>query len=109
LNHNLTKTAVGLLKLRQPDHKYLGRNMLMHHVILSNQLKTSTPKIEAIVKKAMEYSALGAKIIGSGGGGCVCILCEPSKKKTILEVLNQEVGVKTYEVEVSEGAYNLNL
>ena len=108
-NHQITQEATNLIKSGTPDYKTLGQLISDHHLVLKELLKITTPKIDRIVDAAIGAGALGAKIIGSGGGGCVCILCEDSKKDAILEVLNDQINAKSYEVFISDGAHTLNL
>lgn len=108
-NHEITKSVSDSFQLGTLTSPEVGQQMYKHHKLLKDLLKITTPKIDQIVNAAMETGALGAKIIGSGGGGCVCILCDASQKERILAVLNNQVGAKSYEVNLSQGAYTLNL
>jgi len=51
------------------DHNRFGRLLSAQHAVLRDYLQTSTPKIERMIRAALEAGALGAKINGSGGGG----------------------------------------
>lgn len=53
----------------------LGKNMLKSHEILKN-LTVSCQKLDKFVEIAMENNALGAKLTGSGRGGCMIALCQ---------------------------------
>jgi galactokinase len=108
-NHQITLEAAALINSGKSDYKTLGQLMSDHHLVLKELLQITTPKIDRIVDAANNAGAMGAKIIGSGGGGCVCILCEDSKKDAILEVLNDQINAKSYEVLISDGAHTLNL
>jgi hypothetical protein len=55
--------------------KRLGALVSAHHCILRDDLKNSTPTIERMIGSALAIDdCLGAKIVGSGGGGCVVAL-----------------------------------
>ncbi len=70
LNRNLTLEARELLLAEKPDHRTIG-TMLTDHQRQLQTLGISTPKIDSMIEAAMKAGALGAKINGSGGGGCM--------------------------------------
>ncbi len=47
----------------------------------------STPAIDALVEQTMGAGALGARVCGSGGGGCCLILADPSKHDAIKKIV----------------------
>ena len=53
------------------DPEQLGEIIDAHHTTLRDLLGTSTPKIEQMIAEAKAAGALGAKIVGSGRGGCM--------------------------------------
>ena len=53
----------------------VGKNMTKAHSLLG-QLGLSTPKLDKIVDRCMDAGALGAKLTGSGLGGCAIGLFE---------------------------------
>jgi len=69
--HSLVQNA--RLALEAGDHVGLGKLMDLNQVLLSG-LMVSTEEIETMCRLAREAGALGAKLTGSGGGGCVVAL-----------------------------------
>jgi mevalonate kinase len=63
------------LALEAGDHRGLGKLMDLNQVLLSG-LMLSTEEIETMCRLARESGALGAKLTGSGGGGCVVALVQ---------------------------------
>jgi mevalonate kinase len=63
------------LALEAGDHVGLGRLMDLNQMVLSGLL-LSTEEIEGMCRGAREAGALGAKLTGAGGGGCVVALAE---------------------------------
>lgn len=55
----------------------LGALMSENHALLQ-QLQVSTQRLDAACDWARDAGALGAKLTGSGGGGCVIALCQDS-------------------------------
>lgn len=65
----------GLEELKKPviDDKKLGELIYKHHVNLRDGLGISTKTVENILDTALANGALGGKINGSGGGGCLYV------------------------------------
>lgn len=53
----------------------MGARMNRAHKILAD-LGVSTPQLDKLVRAACEHGALGAKLTGGGGGGCVIALTD---------------------------------
>jgi len=70
-NRDITVIARNELSKRNPDHKVIGMLLTEHHSVLRDILKISTPKIDGMIEAALAAGAYGAKINGSGGGGCM--------------------------------------
>ena len=65
----------------------LGQLLTLNQKLL-NTLLLSTPKLEAMCKDAEAEGALGAKLTGGGGGGCMIALCAgPELAGPVLEAL----------------------
>ena len=86
-NRDLLLQAKVELKKPNLDQNVFGRLLHDHHKVLSECLKVSTPKIEYMLKSAMEAGAFGGKINGSGGGGCMFAYCpeDPERVKLAIE------------------------
>ncbi len=78
---NIVVEAQGCLE--QGDLPRLGSLMTLNHGVLS-QWQLSTARIDAACTLAVQYGALGAKLTGAGGGGCVVALCT---HETLTQVL----------------------
>lgn len=61
------------LAIESGDHVALGQLMDVNHTILSS-LMLCTTKLDAMCQEARRAGALGAKITGAGGGGCMFAL-----------------------------------
>ncbi len=68
------------------DAQLLGRAFNLAHGMLS-ALGASTIEIEVLVHKARMAGALGAKLTGAGGGGCIIALAEQSRLTRVLNEL----------------------
>jgi len=102
VNREIALEAEAVLKSWQKDSElHLGRLLSRHHEQLRDGLGISTPKIERMIAAAMDEGALGCKINGSGGGGCM-IAYAPGREQQVAEAI-QSVGGKAHIVSVSEG------
>ena len=61
-NRELLVQALEELNKPEPDEKLFGRLLNEHHFVLRDVLKVSTPKIELMLKHALDAGAYGAKI-----------------------------------------------
>ncbi|MCF8262113.1 MAG: hypothetical protein K9J12_15155 [Melioribacteraceae bacterium] len=100
-NREITKQAEDLLQQPNFDHLHFGALLSEQHEILSGTLKISTPKIDRMIETALAKGALGAKINGSGGGGCMFAYAPDNAEeiKSALEVISKE----TFVVSIGEG------
>ena len=106
-NHFCTNQALKEFKKASPNLENIGRLMNEHHSVLKDILKITVPKIDRMIDAALGAGALGAKILGSGGGGSIVVIA-PDKQPEVIKAL-KDVGVKAaYEVKVDSGARILN-
>lgn len=71
--HTLVKNA--RLAIEAADRNAVGQLLDLNQMLLSG-LFVSTPEIEQMCSAARENGALGAKLTGAGGGGCVVALVD---------------------------------
>jgi D-glycero-alpha-D-manno-heptose-7-phosphate kinase len=73
--------AAASMRLAYPNRKRLAPNI-------------TTPQMDALVEKAMSHGAVGAKVCGAGGGGCIAFLCAAGRKTEVERALASEEGVE---------------
>ncbi len=100
-NRDITSEALSLLRSEAVDGARLGRLLLEHQRILRDVLGISTPKIDRMIDAACSAGALGGKINGSGGGGCMFVYA-PDRPEEIAEAIATEGG-HPYIVTIDEG------
>jgi mevalonate kinase len=71
--HTLVKNA--RLAIEAADRRAVGQLLDLNQMLLSG-LFVSTPEIEQMCSSARAAGALGAKLTGAGGGGCVVALVD---------------------------------
>lgn len=69
-------TEEGKVGLRDGNWKRLGELMNENHSLLQ-QLRVSTDVLDRACEVARNSGALGAKLTGAGGGGCILAIVEP--------------------------------
>lgn len=101
LNRDLTGEGLKVLTASSFNEKEFGQLLLAEQDILRDLLGISTPKIDYLLKTALDQGALGGKINGSGGGGCLFVYApyEPQKVARAIE----ESGGKPYIITIDSG------
>ncbi|MFQ5721189.1 MAG: mevalonate kinase, partial [Candidatus Aminicenantales bacterium] len=103
LTRDLTTEAIRTFRAKDFDHQHFGNLLNRQHQILRDYLHISTPKIEEMTKTALQAGALGAKINGSGGGGCIFAYA-PQKANKVAKAL-EKLGAKAYIVKMDQGVW----
>ena len=88
----------GKLALEQGQLKNLGQLMTMNHKLLSGMM-LSTDALEEMIAAAVAAGALGAKVTGAGGGGCMVALVDGEESKRAVSDALKQLGKTVYEVE----------
>ncbi|MBC7569231.1 MAG: GHMP kinase [Spirosoma sp.] len=103
-NRDLLREALTLLRASDGslmDDAYFGRLLTEHHAHLRDAQRISTPKIDRMLDAALAAGALGGKINGSGGGGCLFVYA-PNQPEDVAEAIEREGG-RAYIVSVDIG------
>ena len=103
-NHSITKQAKIELDKSNPDPIVLGDLMNQHHEQLRLNLKISPPKINAMIEAVLEAGACGAKIVGSGGGGCIVALTNKNNTEELIYAMKKAGAIDAFEVTQSNGS-----
>jgi mevalonate kinase len=91
--------------LRKEDDEELGMLMNRNHELL-RQIGVSTPTLDSLVIEARKAGALGAKLTGAGGGGCVIALCDNEKDRSNVARRLRKAGGTIYDVSLDERGVN---
>jgi galactokinase len=101
INRDLCMAAREVLSTEEPDAAEIGRLLQAHHEQLSRNIQVSTEKIDRMVEASLAAGALGAKINGSGGGGCMFAFA-PGRQDEVAAAI-ESAGGKAYIVESHPG------
>ena len=93
-NRDILREALSVLQSGNPDYELIGNLLTDHHAVLRDILKVSTPKIEVMLEAALKTGALGGKINGSGGGGCMFAYA-PANPDAVAEAIEKVGGEAT--------------
>ena len=83
--------------LRSEDDLELGLLMNRNHELL-RQIGVSTPGLDGLVAEARKAGALGAKLTGAGGGGCIIALVDDDKIRSNVARKLRKKGGTLYNV-----------
>ncbi|GAB3902024.1 mevalonate kinase [Larkinella knui] len=100
-NRDLLREARQELEAADLNHIRLGELLNLHHANLRDAQRISTPKIDRMLEAALNAGALGGKINGSGGGGCMFAYA-PGHAGAVAEAI-ERAGGAAYIIHVDEG------
>ena len=100
-NRDFSFSAKKLFESETLDHIKIGSLINLHQKILRDIQKISTKKIDSMIDTALNAGALGAKINGSGGGGCMFAYA-PNNPEKVLEAV-KKIASDSFIVNVDEG------
>ncbi|HUS79620.1 MAG TPA: galactokinase family protein [Armatimonadota bacterium] len=101
-NRDICQQARRLLMHESPDPAEIGRLITEHHLQLRDGIGVSTPKLDRMIEACMEAGALGCKVNGSGGGGCMFAYA-PGRQEQVKEAIDR-AGGRGIIISVREGA-----
>jgi galactokinase len=101
-NREITARARQALRAPRVDHGAVGALLNAHQDVLRDVLRISTPKIDRMIDAALAAGALGGKINGSGGGGCMFVYA-PERPEAVAEAIAAEGG-RPFIVRADRGA-----
>jgi galactokinase len=101
MNRDLCRAGRAMLLEGPVDPPVLGAMLLEHHKQLAEGIGVSTPKLDAMVQAAVDAGALGGKLNGSGGGGCMYAYA-PGKEKAVAAAL-EAAGGQAYLLSIPKG------
>jgi len=101
LTRDITSEGESLFRADSFDHKRFGQLLTSQHEVLRDCLHVSAPKLEKMIEMALKEGALGAKINGSGEGGCI-FAYTPHHAVRVAEAL-KKLDTKVAIIRIDEG------
>ncbi len=99
-NYLITLEARNQILLKKVNLKFLGELMNKHQFILDKYIKNTPNKMAKMISGANDSGALGSKIVGSGGGGCIVAMVENKDISNVIESFLKNGAVNAYEVKL---------
>jgi Mevalonate kinase len=96
----LTLKAKKALLASSVDLAQVGEWMNEHQIILQERIQNTPAKMVLQMEAARAAGALGAKIIGSGGGGCMVAMVTENTKQKVINAFLSEGAVAAYGVQL---------
>ncbi|MEZ0484917.1 mevalonate kinase family protein [Fibrella aquatica] len=100
-DRDILREALQLLRQPTIDHRQFGKLLTRHQTNLREAKRISTPKIDRMIDAALAAGAYGAKINGSGGGGCMFAYA-PDNAQYVAEAI-ERAGGRAYLIDVDKG------
>ncbi len=101
INRDLCQAARKMLVSGEVDEAKLGAMLYEHQVQLRDGVGVSHPRLDEFIDAAMDAGALGGKLNGAGGGGCMYAYA-PGKQQEVKEAI-ERCGGDAYILEMSDG------
>jgi galactokinase len=102
MTRDITAEGEGLFRTDPFNHQRFGQLLTRQHEVLRDYLQVSAPKIDQMIETSLAEGALGAKINGSGEGGCI-FAYTPQRAEHVAEAL-KKLNTKTSIIRIDEGA-----
>jgi len=90
----------GVDAIEDGDLRTLGELMISNHEIL-RKVGVSSQSLDRLVQASLKAGALGAKLTGAGGGGCIIALTEKDAQNAVADAI-EESGGKAYIIEMDK-------
>jgi galactokinase len=102
MTRDITAEGESLFRSHSFDHKKFGELLTSQHGVLRDYLQVSSPKLERMIETALDAGALGAKINGSGQGGCI-FAYTPHSAERVAEALKR-LDTEAAIIRIDDGA-----
>ena len=100
-NYHITLEAKKELLNPNPNIQVLGDLMNQHQIILQNEIQNTPLEMVHMMDAARDAGALGTKIIGSGGGGCMVAMITDSIEEKVKQAFLDKGAKAVYTVELT--------
>jgi len=80
--------------LQNSDISMMGKLLNDSHNSLSQEYDVSTPEVDSLVNKLIDFNLPGARLMGAGFGGMILALSEKSKKDELIAGMKETFYLK---------------
>ncbi len=82
--------------------------LMNENQILLEKIGVSTPEVNKIINLSIQYGAMGSKLTGAGGGGCVLSLIHPRDKDYFVSKMEKN-GYECFPVSIEDQGLKVNI
>lgn len=82
--------------------------LMNENQILLERIGVSTPEVNKIINLSIQYGAIGSKLTGAGGGGCVLSLIHPRDKEYFVSKMEKN-GYECFPVFIEDQGLKVNI
>lgn len=100
-NYHITLEAKKELLKPNPNIQVLGDLMNQHQTILQNEIKNTPFEMMEMMDAARNAGAIGTKIIGSGGGGCMVAMITDDVEEQVKQAFLDKGAKAIYTAELT--------
>ncbi|HEX2487615.1 MAG TPA: hypothetical protein VHJ57_03430, partial [Nitrososphaeraceae archaeon] len=93
--------------LEEGNYLHIGKLMNENQTILE-RIGVSTTEINNIINSSLQYGAVGSKLTGAGGGGCVLSLIHHQDKEYFLASMKKR-GYECFPVMIENQGLKVNI
>ena len=95
--------------LLENDWKKVGEILKESHPVRKRlSPNITTARMDSLIEKALDNGAIGTKVCGAGGGGCIAFFCEEGKKSEVENALAREQDVEVLDWNLSSAGLEIN-
>ncbi len=87
----LTQGAIDPIKLGELIDK--NQYFIQNNLLTSGDCPISPSNLDELINASRKAGAIGAKVTGSGGGGCMLALCTPKRVNKVMNAIIDSGGV----------------
>ncbi|MCY4253533.1 MAG: GHMP kinase [Flavobacteriaceae bacterium] len=99
-NYSITLKAKALLQKVAINQQQIGQLINQHQDILQTCIQNTPIEMQNQIQRALQAGALGAKTVGSGGGGCIVALANQKTKNKVIRAFLGAGSKKAYPIEI---------
>ena len=99
-NYSITLKAKYLFQKVSFDTQKIGHLINQHQHILQTCIQNTPIEMQHQIQHALQAGALGAKTVGSGGGGCIVALASQKTRSKVIQAFLDAGSKSAYPIEI---------
>ncbi len=108
ISNRVSRICETAIKALEEGHLLNIGKLMNENQILLDRIGVSTPEINNIINLSLQYGAIGSKLTGAGGGGCVLSLLHPQDKDYFVVKMKKN-GYECFPVFIENQGLKVNI